>query len=57
MVMPNGSVAVEGNIENKITTYGLLELAKEAIADHHRQAQQRVQLAPAGSVPGLTGHN
>lgn len=36
-------VAVNGNIENKLLAFGMLELAKEAVSDYHRQAQARIQ--------------
>lgn len=43
-----GDVQVSGPIENKLVCYGLLELARETIALHAAQVQQRrVQLATA----------
>jgi hypothetical protein len=41
-----GAVAITGPIENKVVVLGLLEVAKEAVLDHHRKAAARVvQLA------------
>lgn len=35
-----GAFNISGPIDNKIFAYGLLELAKETIYNHHRQKEQ-----------------
>jgi len=47
-----GQLLVNGNIENMLTTFGLLEMAKIAIQKMQIEAEKRIQLAPAG----LAGH-
>jgi hypothetical protein len=44
----DGKINVNGAIENKMLAYGLLETAKEAICDHHKQANQLVKPVPHG---------
>jgi len=39
----NGKLGVNGPIQNKIFVLGMLELAKEAICEYHKQQAQRVQ--------------
>lgn len=47
-----GQIQVTGPIDNKLVSFGLLELAKEAIAKHNEQREQRrVQLAMPAAVP------
>jgi hypothetical protein len=50
-----GKPSIRGPIENKLLSYGLLEVARELIHDHHaqKQQQQRVQLASVGTAPGF----
>lgn len=48
-VMPDGSVQVQGPIQNRMLCYGLLEAAKDAIRRHGDQPQPLVQ------VPRLAG--
>jgi hypothetical protein len=44
-------IGVQGPIEDKLFCYGLLEMAKEAIAEHHKQQQGKILVArPA---PGM----
>lgn len=50
-LMPNGALAVNGNIENKLMAYGMLETAKDSIGEYHQQQQRRVQ--PVGIIPGM----
>ena len=45
-VRPDGSLSIEGPIENKILCLGILELAKKAIIDHQASA---LVIAPAGT--------
>lgn len=49
-VTAQGAVNVKGPIDNKLIAYGLLELAKEAIADHHRRLAA-TSIIPATSLP------
>lgn len=44
----DGRINVNGAIDNKMLAYGLLESAKEAICEHHKQANQLVKPAPHG---------
>lgn len=50
----NGSISVNGAIENKLLAFGLLELAKEAITKHHEEAMARIQ-APGPSAVAAFG--
>lgn len=49
----DGRVTVSGPIDNGLISYGLLELGRQAIQNHIASKATRVQLAPAGAVPGL----
>ena len=49
----NGQMAVNGAIDNKLVAFGMLELAKEAINEYHRAAQQRVQPVGADALNHL----
>jgi len=44
-----GQCSVNGPIDNKVIAYGMLEVAKEAIAQHHAQKAQLIQ--PATLIP------
>lgn len=46
----NGQVDVSGPVENKVLCYGLLEVARDAIAEHAKKAaeQRIVTPGPAG---------
>lgn len=44
-----GAVNVNGPIGNKMFCYGLLEMAREAIADHNKQPASSITLLPPGS--------
>lgn len=51
-----GAINVSGPTQNQMLSFGLLEMAKVAIIDHNKQAQQRVQPAPPGLViPKMPG--
>lgn len=45
-----GQVSLTGPIDNKLVCYGLLEVAKEIVADHHRQQQARL-VQPSTALP------
>ncbi len=45
-----GAINVSGPIDNKILAYGLLEAAREAIADHHAKLSKSA-IVPATMVP------
>ena len=49
--LQNGSVSVSGPIDNKTMAYGMLGAAYDAIYDYGKQAENRVQLAPANALP------
>lgn len=40
-----GQVRVDGPINDKILCYGLLEMARECIAEHTKQEQSRILVA------------
>lgn len=46
-------IRVEGAINDKLLSFGMLEVAKETITEHHRQMQNKVQLANGPIPPGL----
>jgi hypothetical protein len=49
-------VRVEGAIGDKMLAYGMLDMAREAIQETHRQqAENRVQLAPGPLAPMPAG--
>jgi hypothetical protein len=49
-----GKPSIRGPIENKLLSYGLLEVARELIHDHHEQKLKlRVQLAAPMTAPGF----
>lgn len=51
-----GQINVAGPIENKILTYGLLDLARDAVCDLHRKNENRVQpVTIAGPLPPPPG--
>lgn len=52
--LQTGSVSVSGAIGDTTVAYGMLENARDAIYDHHKQQENRVQPAPAGfNLPKL----
>jgi hypothetical protein len=51
MMTADGRVGVQGPIDNKMLCYGLLEVAKEAIHDHHVEKARLVQPARLSMVP------
>lgn len=51
----NGAISVNGPLENPILCYGLLVMAKDAIANHVSMAQRRVQPAPASALSLIGG--
>lgn len=54
-----GQIAVNGAIDNKLFAYGLLDCARDAINDYHKeQANKLVKLAtPAPGMPNLKSGN
>lgn len=52
-----GQINVQGPIQNKLMCYGLLELAKDAIAEFHVQQAQKVQPATDADLLALTDKN
>lgn len=51
-----GKIGVSGPIDDKITCYGMLELAKECIQDYHRaRAARRVEPAKPGDIALIGG--
>jgi hypothetical protein len=46
-----GQVSVQGPIEQKIVCYGLLEVARDAIAEHHARLAQRLVQPASGPLP------
>lgn len=53
----NGEVGVSGNIDNKALCYSMLEIAKDAIRDHHRKLQEGLKVALPASADVLKfGH-
>jgi hypothetical protein len=44
-----GQVTMSGPIENKILCYGLLEVARDGIAEHHANAAKQL-VQPAGPL-------
>jgi hypothetical protein len=51
-MLATGQVHVTGPIENKILSYGLLEVAREVIAEHAKAQQRLVQPASMVFRPG-----
>ena len=49
----DGSLCVDGAIENKLLAYGLLECAKDAINEHANKAKNLVQ--PVTLMPPPSG--
>lgn len=45
-----GALGISGPIQNKLLVYGMLELAKEAIASQEQQAAPQITLPPSGLV-------
>lgn len=48
---PNMQVSVAGAIDNKMIAYGMLDCAREAIQEYHRQAESKI-IKPAFMGPG-----
>ena len=51
-VTKQGQVNVKGPIDNKLVAYGLLELAKEAVAQYHA-SKANGSIVPATGLEGL----
>ena len=52
-LMSDGSISVNGPINNTLLCYGLLESAKDAIRDHVKRVQEAKQIAvPMLSIAG-----
>jgi hypothetical protein len=51
----NGAINVNGPIDNPLVCYGLLVMAKDAIAAHIANQARRVQPAPAHAL-SIIGH-
>ena len=45
-VSDTGALQVSGSIDNTLLAFGMLEAAKEAIVEHHKQMERKVR--PAG---------
>lgn len=43
-----GALSVNGPIDNLILCFGLLEMAKENLRNHHAKNQARIALVPPG---------
>ena len=50
VLMDTGQVSVSGAIENKLLAYGLLEAAREAVADFHKNQDKKIVAPPLGLV-------
>lgn len=45
---PDGTIRVDGPINNKVLSYGMLDLAKDAIFEHHMKLIQSKLIKPNG---------
>ena len=45
-----GQIGVNGPIDNRLLCYGLLDMAREAIYNHGKQSENRIQPVPPGLV-------
>lgn len=43
------AVSVNGPIDNKVVAFGMLEAAKDAIIEYHREKKNKIQ--PVGIMP------
>lgn len=50
-----GAVQVEGAIDNKLLSYGMLEVAKESIATYHADKQRQIQPVTTADIANLRG--
>jgi hypothetical protein len=50
--LPDGGLSVSGPVDDAVAAYGLLELAKQLVAEHQRQIQQR-RVVPAAVLPPI----
>lgn len=48
-----GAISVSGPIDNKLISYGMLELAKESIAQYHENKKKNIVEVSACQVPQL----
>ena len=48
-----GRCNVQGNIDNKLIAYGMLDLAKEAISEHHKRQGPGIVPASAADAARL----
>ncbi len=46
----NGQIAVNGSIQNKLLAYGLLEAAREAVSEYHKNQDKKIVSPPPGMV-------
>lgn len=53
VLLDDGAVRVDGCVHDRMLSYGMLALAKEAICQLHLNAQQRVQPASSADLAGL----
>lgn len=51
-----GQLNVSGPINNKLLAYGMLELAKECVAEHHRQQASGIVMPEPGDVRLMSGN-
>jgi hypothetical protein len=50
LVNDQGGIQVGGNIDNPLQAFGVLELGKQALADHYKKLADRL-VQPVGIVP------
>jgi hypothetical protein len=51
-----GGLTVNGALDNKLVAYGMLEMAKEAIADFHHNKAKSGLVVPLQKIPPTNGH-
>lgn len=55
VLFDNGSIAVNGPIDNKLLALGLLEIAKDTVIKHCDKADKRIVEPPPGMAGMLGG--
>lgn len=51
---PDGSISINGPIQDKMLCYGLIEMGRDAVRTYHEQANKTaIQVVPEGALPAL----
>ena len=52
LINDQGNIQVQGNIDNPLQAFGILELGRQALADHYRKLADRL-VQPVSIAPNF----